>query len=105
LVKALSGNCPKTHCFAELKKPLRRYVPELWYLLSEDEAEENRLLRILEKAYLEARYSEHFNISDNDFTLITEATKKLHERTEEIFRRKIAMLNAETNRENKEAHC
>ncbi len=96
LITALGGNCPKTHCFGELKKPLRRYAPELHWLLSINKAEENRLLRILERAYLEARYSADFSISDNDFTLLTDGAELLHEKTEAIFKNKTGVFKQPT---------
>lgn len=86
LITASGGSCPKTHCFSELKKPLRRYAPEVRWLPSINEAEENRLLKLLERACLEARYSDNFTISDNDFILLTGAAEQLHEKTLAIFR-------------------
>jgi HEPN domain-containing protein len=92
LIAALLGTCPKTHCFKELRKPLKRCAPELHYLLSTNEEEENRLLHLLEKAYLESRYTDNFIISDNDITLLTDGAEKLHERVEKIFKEKMEQL-------------
>jgi HEPN domain-containing protein len=92
LITALLGNCAKTHCLRELKRPLKRCAPGLKYLLSASEAEENRLLHLLEKAYLESRYNDAFDISDNDIIVLMEASKTLCERAERTFTEKINRL-------------
>ncbi len=92
LVTALLGSCAKTHCFKELKKPLKRCAPQLPYIISNNDAEENRLLHLLEKAYLESRYADTFEISDNDMELLMEAAKTLQENVNMIFKEKIKIL-------------
>jgi HEPN domain-containing protein len=92
IITALLGSCAKTHCFKELKKPLKRCAPELPYLISAHEAEEARLLHLLEKAYLESRYADDFTISDNDIDLLMEAAKVLHEKVKMIFEEKMKKL-------------
>lgn len=89
MITALLGSCTKTHCFKELKKPLKRCAPEINYLISPDETEENRLLHLLEKAYLESRYSDAFEISNADVEVLLLAIKKLHERLKELFYHKL----------------
>lgn len=92
LITALLGSCTKTHCFKELKKPLKRCAPELQYLVSAGEAEENRLLHLLEKAYLESRYSDAFEISNRDIELIKAAAEKLQEQVKKLLEAKLKMI-------------
>lgn len=92
LITALLGSCAKTHCFAELKKPLKRCVPEIEYLVSADAAEETRLLTLLEKAYLESRYSNQFTISNHDLDILSEAAEGLHEKVADVFAKKLTVL-------------
>ena len=93
MITALLGSCAKTHCFRELKKPLKRCAPELQYLLSANAAEEGRLLHLLEKAYLESRYADTLDISDNDIALLVEGAESLHERVEKIFKEKMQAID------------
>ncbi len=88
-IHALLGSCAKTHCLRELKKPLKRCAPELQYLLSDNEAEENRLLQLLEKAYLEARYSSQFVINEKDLDALTEGAEALYEKARALFTEKM----------------
>ena len=94
LIKALSGNCPKTHCFNELKKPLKRYLPALTYIISNNDAEEERLLHILEKAYLESRYSSQLSINNADIDLLSEAIELLHERAGILFNQRLIYITS-----------
>ncbi|MEP6683650.1 MAG: HEPN domain-containing protein [Parafilimonas sp.] len=92
LITALSGNCPKTHYFNELKKPLKRCLPALDYIISKNETEEQRLLHILEKAYLESRYSNEYKIVNADIDLLSEAIELLYDRAEILFKERIAVI-------------
>ena len=92
VIITLLGNCSKTHSFKELKKPLRRCLPEMQYLLSENEEEENRLLHILEKAYLEARYTNALFITGNDIKQLVESAEDFYARAKELFDAKMKML-------------
>ncbi len=92
LITALLGNCAKTHRFKELKKPLRRCLPELQYLLSENEEEENRLLRLLEKAYLESRYTNEFSITDNELQQLVGSAEAFYESAKDLFDAKLKVL-------------
>lgn len=93
LITALLGSCIKTHCLRELKKPLKRCAPEIEYLFSPDEAEENRLLVLLEKAYKESRYNSQFTVNDHDIDLLSEQVEALHERAAVLFKKKISVIS------------
>ncbi len=92
LITALSGSCAKTHYFNELKKPLKRYLPGLNYIISGNEIEEERLLHILEKAYLESRYSHQLYIDNADIDMLSERVELLHERAKTLFMERIAAI-------------
>ena len=92
LTTALLGNCTKTHCLRELQKPLKRCAPEIEYLFSADAAEENRLITLLEKAYLESRYSSQLVISDKDIDALAEGAEELHEKVKAVFEEKMEQL-------------
>ena len=92
LITALSGTCAKTHYFNELKKPLKRYLPALGYIISTDATEEERLLHILEKAYLESRYSHQLQVDNADIDVLSEAIELLHEKAKALFMERIATL-------------
>lgn len=91
LITALLGCCPKTHSFKDLKKPLKRCLPALQYLLSENEEEENRLLHILEKAYLDARYTNELVINDNDLAQLVKNTEDFYDRAKALFDTKLKL--------------
>lgn len=92
LITALLGNCAKTHCLRELQKPLKRCAPEIRYLFSADAAEESRLITLLEKAYIESRYSSQLVISDKDIDILTEVAEELHEKVKVLFEEKMKRL-------------
>ncbi len=92
VITALSGNCPKTHSFNELIKPLRRYLPQLDYIISANATDEERLLNILEKAYLDSRYANNLIINDADIHLLSEAIELLHERAVILFTERVALV-------------
>lgn len=62
LILAWTGIECKTHSIRVLKKHLGRYAPQLCRYLPGGTEEEDKLLRILESAYLDGRYKEHYEV-------------------------------------------
>ncbi len=93
LITALLGSCPKTHCFNDLKRHLKRCTPELLYLLSADADEEQWLLHLLEKAYLDGRYSKSLIVSEHDISLLQGGAEQLLGRVKEVFEGKMKAIS------------
>ncbi len=62
LILAYTGMECKTHSVSVLKKHIARYAPELLSYLPGGSDEEERLLYILERAYLDGRYDDGFEV-------------------------------------------
>lgn len=85
LLQIMRGTEIKSHELSVLRKHLRRYFPEVIGIFAENEKEELRLLNILERAYIDARYHTHFSIAESDIQLIHNRTFCLIEQTRKSF--------------------
>jgi HEPN domain-containing protein len=85
LGKSLSNQDKTTHGLSTLLKFSRRITPKLAILMDNGNAEDERLLILLEGAYLGYRYSEKYSIEKKDLNTLLEKVKKLHLYTEETF--------------------
>lgn len=88
IIISLSPYDLRTHSLRELLKNCRRYVPEIENIFSENKDEEKRLVSLLEKSYIEARYNDLFLINDSDLNLYFEEVQALHSKIEETFNSK-----------------
>lgn len=77
MILCLSGYERKTHELRSLKKHLRRSAPQLLNVLPDDTAEEQRLLTLLEDAYLQTRYGKDYACSPEDADLLRQRVATL----------------------------
>ncbi|HEV7330109.1 MAG TPA: HEPN domain-containing protein [Flavisolibacter sp.] len=77
MLLGLNGYDKKTHELRCLKKHLRRCAPRLLDIFPDDTAEEQRLLTLLEEAYLQARYQPDYTFQDKDAALLQQRVKCL----------------------------
>ncbi len=61
IILALTGNEVKTHCIRILQKHCIRCAPELNEIFPGTNENEERLVNLLDRAYLNARYTDKFN--------------------------------------------
>lgn len=82
---SLYGSEKKTHSIRSLKKFNHRLAPELNEILPGGTPDEERLLQLLEDAYLETRYNLQYQISKEDVEVISSRVVRLLEQAELIF--------------------
>jgi HEPN domain-containing protein len=70
LIRSLTGREVKEHSITLLAKHLRRCAPGLTPFFSTDKPEEERLLSLLESAYLKGRYADSFEVKGEDVALL-----------------------------------
>lgn len=85
LSRSLSGQEKTTHGIRVLLRFSLRYTTKLNMLMDNGEAEDDRLLTLLEGAYLGYRYSETYDIKEADLNILFEKIKAVHVCTEETF--------------------
>ena len=79
LLLALNGYDKKTHELRSLKKHLRRCAPGLLEIFPDNTPEEQRLLTLLDDAYLGARYQLNFTVNPDDAARLQERVASLLE--------------------------
>lgn len=64
ILKHLEGYDKKTHSLKALRKYIRRSAPQLCSIFSESNDDEKQINKLLEDAYINARYENDFNIEN-----------------------------------------
>lgn len=82
---SLYGAEKRTHSIKSLKSYNRRLAPRLNEVFPGDSPEEERILQLLEDAYLESRYNPQYHISSEDIGLISTRVPGLLELAESVF--------------------
>ena len=90
ILQSLNGYDKKTHEIRAFKKHVRRCAPLLNTVFPDNNEDEKRLLDILEKAYLSARYEDQYIISEDDLSRLFEKVKHLMDIAIEIVKDKVA---------------
>lgn len=75
ILKALNGCHKRTHELRVLIKQCRRCAPELQTVFSSEE--DQRLIALLDTAYLDARYTDGFKVDSPDIETIVKKTEQL----------------------------
>jgi len=79
----------KEHNLQELFKATRGYAPELYTVFPPDDKEEERLFKILVRAYVEGRYNPKFEVSREDLEILMAKVKMFGEITKEVCEKRI----------------
>lgn len=85
LNKSLTTQDKTTHSLTALLKFNLRITTKLARMMNNGDAEDERLIALLEGAYLGYRYTEKYSIEENDLNALFEKVKTLHVYAEEIF--------------------
>ena len=80
----------KEHNLKKLLEGTRGFAPELYTVFPLDNEEEQRLFKILVRAYIEARYNPEFEVSKEDVELLMAKAELFGEVTKEVCQRQIA---------------
>ncbi|MDB5222819.1 MAG: hypothetical protein JWN83_1486 [Chitinophagaceae bacterium] len=91
VILSLTGQDIRTHSITVLKKHCKRCAPGLNEIFPANTTEEERLISLLDKAYLNARYSADFIISNADEALLLERVQLLLIKAAGIFKEKMAL--------------
>jgi len=89
---ALYGSERRTHSIRSLKRFNHRLAPQLNDIFPGGSPDEERLLDLLEDAYLGARYSPDYQISGQDLHSISSRVLRLLELAEAVFEDRIAAI-------------
>ncbi|WP_353720141.1 HEPN domain-containing protein [Dyadobacter sp. 676] len=89
MVISLLGNEKRTHSIRLLKNFNHRVAPQLNEIFPGGSPEEERLIQLLEDAYLEARYNFHYELDKEDLDVVFSRVSHLLELAESAFEERI----------------
>jgi uncharacterized protein len=81
---------PKTHNLKHLLNLCVQHEPRFLPLFPQDTKYHRRCFELLKRAYVEARYSEHYKITQEELTWLDEQVKQLQSLTNKVCLEKIA---------------
>lgn len=79
LIKARMGYYANTHNLERLFNYAGFVYPKLSDVFARESEEDKRIFMLLHKAYVDARYSDHYRISSKELLVLTEKARLLHE--------------------------
>ncbi len=83
---------PKTHNIAHLRSLCAQIDQRYFDILPNNTQHHRRCFQRLKRAYVDARYSEHYEITEEELTWLASEVEKLKELVEEVCKSKIASL-------------
>jgi predicted nucleotidyltransferase/HEPN domain-containing protein len=84
IMLVFSGYKIKLHDIRKLGSLAGNYNAELWQVFPHSSVDQRQAFKLLEKAYIEARYSKEYRISREQLTFLIERVTKLQNLTERI---------------------
>ena len=84
----------KEHDLEFLIEKCKPYTLELAKVFPRDTPEEERLFKLLQRAYVEARYNDDFAVSKDDTDALTVRVERLRDITEKVCRDRIAFYDS-----------
>ena len=84
IMLVFSGYKIKLHDIRKLGSLAGNYNAELWQVFPHSSVDQRQAFKLLEKAYIEARYSKEYRISREQLTFLIERVNKLQNLTERI---------------------
>lgn len=89
LILAFTGQDIRTHEISVLRRHCNRCAPQLMEIFAKENESDSQLLRLLDKAYKNARYNLDYEISDNQIELLIRKVMLLQQKIKEAFNEKI----------------
>ncbi|MGH1487646.1 MAG: HEPN domain-containing protein [Cellvibrionaceae bacterium] len=80
---------PKTHNIKALHSLVCQHADELQAIFPQNKKANRRAFQLLKKAYIEARYSEHYSISEEELNWLAGEVEKLQKAVERLCKEKI----------------
>ncbi|WP_375319060.1 HEPN domain-containing protein [Candidatus Tisiphia endosymbiont of Oplodontha viridula] len=84
ILLVFSSYKPKLHDIRKLGSIAGNYNEELWQIFPHSSIEQRQCFRLLEQAYIEARYNKDYNITKEQLLYLIDRVKKLKTVTEKI---------------------
>ena len=75
---------PKEHRLTELMNRCKRFTTEIFKAFPRDTPEEERLFKLLERAYVESRYNPDFEITKEDIDALLPKVERLRDIVERV---------------------
>ncbi len=85
-----TGYKPKTHNLDKLKRYVKRFSEELAGVFPDNTPEEKHLFDLLKRGYIDTRYKETYEITQEEVTTLIERVGRLLSIAEQLCREKIA---------------
>jgi HEPN domain-containing protein len=89
ILLVFSGYKPKLHDIRTLGSIAGNYSEELWQIFPHSSADQRQSFRLLEQAYIEARYNKDYKISKEQLLYLIDRVEQLKTVTEKICLEKI----------------
>lgn len=83
----------KDHNLTVLMKACKEYAPEIFKVFPRDTPEEERLFKLLERAYVESRYNPDFEITKEDIDALLPKVERLRDIVEKVCTAQIDYYN------------
>lgn len=83
----------KDHNLTTLMKACKEYAPEIFKAFPRDTPEEERLFKLLERAYVESRYNPDFEITKEDIVALLPKVEQLRDIVERVCTAQIGYYN------------
>lgn len=87
-----TGYKPTTHNLDKLRRYTNRFSLELAALFPRDNPEEEHIFRLLTQGYVDARYKDHFTVSEHEAGLLTERVQQLLDIARRVCRNHLISL-------------
>ncbi len=97
LLNALRGKDVKCHSLVVLRKHLKRYAPAIIGIFSPIEEEELQYLKLLEEAYVKARYNENYTIAQGLMLHLNQSVGVLQQKANQLFKHQMEVLGHKIN--------
>ena len=88
-----TGYKPKTHNLDKLKRYSKRFSEELENIFPYNTPEEKHLFDLLKRGYIDARYKDHYEITEGELGILIERISKLQAITKRVCEEKIASFD------------
>ncbi|KQB99478.1 HEPN domain-containing protein [Pedobacter sp. Hv1] len=93
LLHVLRGKGVKSHSPMLLRKHLKRFAPEIIGVFSPIEEEEIKYLQLLEDAYVNSRYNQHYKIAHTSIVHLNNSVALLQQKATHLFQYNMDILD------------
>lgn len=93
IIQVLNGMEKKTHSIRSLTRHCRSCAPQLSAFFPADNWQEERLLKLIEDAYLDTRYRDTYEISDWELDTLFARVERLQLAAKQLFEERMACMS------------